>query len=188
LRREALKRAIDFLKNKDPRKFAAAQVQAHDRGEELSEGMTNAQPHWGSLERMAFILKILDIQAEAYLSLVERDDMASQEQFTVLLNAFGDKAFQNQTGYPLDQIAWVASQGEVQAIQKRVSYWVNEGYKIVAGIVRGEEATNEATRAARSSNPVPPARSPIRENTKTSPSSYRFQIALSFPGESRARR
>jgi hypothetical protein len=200
LRREARDRAIDFLKNKDPRKFAAAQVQAHDRGEGLEKGMTSEQSHWGSPERMVLALKILDIQAEAYLSLVERDDMVLQEHFTVLLNAFGERAFQNQTGYPLDQIARMASQDEVQTIQKRVSHWVNEGYKRVAGIVPGEEANNEAERAtdspeihatedgtARNSKPVLVARAPIQGNTKPPPSSYRFQIALSFPGESRAR-
>jgi hypothetical protein len=66
-RREAIERAIDFLKNKGPRRFAAAQVQAHDRAEELEKGMTSEQSRWGSPERMVFTLKILDIQAEACL-------------------------------------------------------------------------------------------------------------------------
>jgi hypothetical protein len=34
---------------------------------------------------------------------------------------------------------------------------------------------------------VPVVRTPIQGNTKALPSSYRFQIALSFPGESRSR-
>jgi hypothetical protein len=38
-----------------------------------------------------------------------------------------------------------------------------------------------------SPKPAPFARAPVRENTKSIPTSYRFKIALSFPGESRVR-
>jgi hypothetical protein len=122
-RQQALEQAIEILKA-NPR-FSAAQVQAHDRGEELVKHLSPEQSRFGTPERIGLALEILKIQAEAYLPLAE--DMNSQEAFTVLLKEFGRKAFETFTGFPLEAV--VSGRGdELQLIQQRVSHWVNEGY------------------------------------------------------------
>ena len=124
LRQQALDRAIEILKV-NPR-FAAAQVRAYDRGAELAKNLSPQQPGYFIPARMDFVLKILNIQAEAYLSLV--DDMKSQEAFMTLLEEFGHTAFANFTGFPLEAVVSIRG-NELEIIQQKVSHWVNEGYK-----------------------------------------------------------
>jgi hypothetical protein len=139
MRHAAITSAIKYLKDKNPQNFAAAQVQAYDRGNAVSEGLSEAERRFGSPERLELALKILDVQAEAYLPLVEGNDMKSHECFAIFMNTCGEKAFENYAGFPLDRIAWMASEAEVQAIRKRAAHWVNEGYKRIAGVPRTDE-------------------------------------------------
>jgi hypothetical protein len=124
LRQRKLEQAIDVLKANP--KFPAAQVQAHDRAAERVKNLSPEESRFGTPERMNLALEILKIQAEAYLDLVK--DMKSQEALMTFLEESGRKAFENFAGVPLEAVVSVRGD-ELQVIQQRVSYWVNEGYK-----------------------------------------------------------
>jgi len=123
-RQRKIDQAIEVLKQHPG--FALAQVQAHDRGAELTKNLSPQQIAFGTPERMDLALQILNIQAEEYLALVV--DMKFQEAYMVMLEAFGRKAFENFTGFPLEIVKSMVG-NELQVIQRRVSHWVNEGYK-----------------------------------------------------------
>src|SRR5579872_2841952 len=123
-RQQKLERAFEILKQQPD--FPRAQVQAHDRGEDLAKNLSPQQIALGTPERMNVVLRVLDIQAEAYLELVV--DMKTQDAFMVALEAFGRKAFENFTGFPLEVVKGTAG-NELEAIQQRVRHWVNAGYR-----------------------------------------------------------
>ena len=117
--------AINFFKNR--RGFAAVQLRAMRGQDEWLGGLSGQEQARASPQRLGAVLRLIDIRAEAYLTLV--DDVVSQDAFMAMMNSFTDQAWQDYVGFSVYQAPPLQDDPNYRTIRERGRRWVSKGYE-----------------------------------------------------------
>ncbi len=115
--------AINVLKKHA--KHAQAALQMMERAEQFIASRRDNLPTRATDARMEYALGLLDIQAEAYLIVV--DNQEHHDAFVVLLTEWGFRSWEEYTDSPLYAVPPVGPKFEV--IRARVRHWTKEGFR-----------------------------------------------------------
>lgn len=126
-KQESIKNAVEFLKKRPG--FAHAQAQAMRMGKEWRDGLSEQEKRLASPQRLEAVLRLIDIRAEPYLSLV--DDMESQEAFMAMANGITDQAWEDYVGLSVYQAPPFPDDPNYKSITDRGWHWVTQGYERV---------------------------------------------------------
>lgn len=123
-RQRSIDNAVEFLKKRPG--FAGAQAQAIRQRTEWEDRLSAQEKLPASPHRLQAVLRLIDIRGELYLTLV--NDMASQEAFMAMMNAFTDQAWEDYVGFSVYQAPPMEEDTNYKAITDRGRHWVSEGY------------------------------------------------------------
>lgn len=126
-RQESIKNGVEFLMKR--RGYARAQAQAIRMGEKWRDGLSEQEKRLASPQRLEAVLRLIDIRAEPYLSLVE--DMESQGAFMAWVNGITDQAWEDYVGHSVYQATPFPGDPNYKSITDRGRHWVTLGYDVV---------------------------------------------------------
>jgi hypothetical protein len=108
-------------------------VEIAERSNELAAGRSEEAKLTKTTQRMAHVVRLFDICAEAHLRLVA--DMASQKDFMVILDDTARRMWGQYTGHHFETLPPVLDQ--YRPIEERIRHWKTEGFRKLA--VRADE-------------------------------------------------
>jgi hypothetical protein len=144
LRSQQVDRAFAQLQKRNG--FPNAQMKVSDHDLAHSELILPEAKKRGSTERLEHLMSFLEIRGEAYLELVT--DLESHDAYATILNSYLHWIWLHFMGMPIEMLLPVPPGGEptdlqlkAARIQRRIGYWVGEGYRRWAAIQ--EDATKK---------------------------------------------
>lgn len=122
-------------------RFAELQVRMRYQMEELAKNSPAEARALGTKARMAYVLRIFDIRAEAFLPLVS--DIQTQNAFVAVLAVAERIAWQEYTGAPVEIMrpASIEAESALHALYEKAQFWTKEGYKKTASLHETESAS-----------------------------------------------
>ncbi len=144
LRQRAVENAIGILKVHPD--FPSAQVKILTCAEEVTSNLSAQGRAFFTDARMDYAVRLLDIRAEAYLSLIT--DLRSQEAYMTILDEFWRGAWREYTGFPIDILEPANGNANLETIFQRARYWTIESYKVLQSLERTPSTTGNGTNQA----------------------------------------
>lgn len=123
-RRRHIENGFEFLKKRPG--FARAQAQSIRNQTEWESGLTEQEKQLAMPQRLAAVLRLIDIRAEVYLPLV--DDIPSQEAYAAVVNGIMDQAWEDYVGFSVYFAAPMREDPNYKMITDRGRYWITASY------------------------------------------------------------